>query len=107
MTISMSMVWLILGCMIVTLIPRIIPFIFVKNVRLPDAVLKWLSYIPVCILTALVVENLILKTGDSLRIDWTVLVAMFPTLAVALWTKSLSLTVIVGVAVMAGIRLLY
>ncbi|MEK3889513.1 AzlD domain-containing protein [Bacillus sp. FSL K6-3431] len=104
MNVSMSMVWLVLGCTIVTLIPRIIPFVFVKKVQLPDAVLKWLSFIPVCILTALVVENILLKTEQSLSIDWPVVIALIPTLIVALWTKSLSLTVIVGVACMASIR---
>lgn len=105
MSISIPMFWLILGCAIVTLIPRILPFILVKNMQLPDVVLKWLSYIPICILTALVVENILIKTDNSLNIDWPIVIALIPTLIIALWTKSLSLTVIIGVTTMALIRL--
>ena len=104
MSTSMYMFWVILGCTIVTFIPRVIPFVFVKRVQLPAVVLKWLSFIPICILTALVVENVILETEHSLSIDWKVVIALIPTLIVALWTKSLSLTVIIGVVAMAIIR---
>jgi branched-subunit amino acid transport protein len=102
---SLPMLWLILGCAIVTVIPRIVPFIFVRSVQLPEVVLKWLSYIPICILTALVVENMLIETENAVELDWTVLLAMLPTLLTALWTKSLSATVIIGVISMAFIRL--
>lgn len=104
MTISMNMIWLILGCMIVTLLPRIIPFIFVRSVRMPEVVLKWLSYIPVCILTALVTESMLLDTDSMLRFDWHVVIALIPSIITAIWTKSLSLTVIIGVVCMALLR---
>src|SRR5699024_6586039 len=105
MSTTMFMFWVIFGSALVTLIPRIIPFVYVKRVQLPAAVLKWLSYIPVCIMTALVVENILLKEGHALSIDWPVVIVMIPTLIVSLWSKSLSLTVIVGVACMAVMRL--
>ena len=98
------MIWLILGCMIVTLLPRIIPFIFVRSVQMPEVVLKWLSYIPVCILTALVTESMLQDTDSLLSFDWYVVIALIPTLITAIWTKSLSLTVIIGVVCMALLR---
>lgn len=104
MTTSMNMIWLILGCMIVTLLPRIIPFIFVRSVQMPEVVLKWLSYIPVCILTALVTESMLQDTDSLLSFDWYVVIALIPTLITAIWTKSLSLTVIIGVVCMALLR---
>ncbi|MCM3129045.1 AzlD domain-containing protein [Paenibacillus provencensis] len=105
MNTSMTMIWLFAGCALVTLLPRIIPFIFVRSVRMPDVVLKWLSYIPICILSALVIESMISEMGDQIAIDWSTFIALIPTLAVAVWTKSLSATVIVGVVCMAVIRL--
>ncbi|WP_035174980.1 AzlD domain-containing protein [Bacillus atrophaeus] len=105
MSMSLPMLWLILGCAIVTVIPRIVPFIFVRSVQLPEVVLKWLSYIPICILTALVAENMLIETENAVELDWTVLLAMLPTLLTALWTKSLSATVIIGVISMAFIRI--
>ncbi|WP_160031755.1 AzlD domain-containing protein [Paenibacillus sp. An7] len=104
MTISMNMIWLIVGCMIVTLLPRIIPFIFVRSVQMPEVVLKWLSYIPVCILTALVTESMLQDTGSLLRFNWHVVIVLIPSVITAIWTKSLSLTVIIGVACMALLR---
>lgn len=104
MTLSLSMLGLIIGCALVTFIPRVLPFVFVRSIQLPEVVLKWLSYIPVCILTALVVENVVLKTDDTLQIEWTVVLALIPTFLTAFWTKSLAITVIIGVVTMALIR---
>ncbi|KAB2495298.1 AzlD domain-containing protein [Priestia endophytica] len=104
MNVNSTTLLIILGCTIVTVIPRILPFIIVRNVALPQPVLKWLSYVPICILTALVVENFIIHTEQGLKIDWTVISIIVPTALIAIWTKSLSLTVIVGVLLMAVIR---
>jgi len=105
MTTTASMVWLIIGCALVTWLPRIIPFIFVRSVKLPDVVLKWLSFIPVCILSALVMENLLDTESKSfVTLDWPVFVTFVPTLIIALVTKSLSITVVAGVIIMAAVR---
>lgn len=103
----MSMILLFAGCALVTLLPRIIPFIFVRSVRMPEIVLKWLSYIPICILSALVIESMIVESGEHITIDWNSAIALIPALAVAVWTKSLSATVIVGVVCMALLRLFF
>lgn len=104
MTISTEMLWLIIGCAIVTWLPRILPFIFVRALTLPDVVLRWLGYIPVCILSALVFESLLDTSGPIVSFHWSKVLTFVPTLAVALLTKSLSLTVITGVVVMAFVR---
>lgn len=99
-----TMFLLIVGCAVVTWIPRILPFIFVKNIQLPDVVLRWLQYIPVCILSALVFESLFYGGETFVVPHWPSVAAFIPTLIVALITKSLSWTVIVGVISMAIIR---
>lgn len=104
MTISLFMIWLLIGCTLVTWIPRILPFMFVRSIRLPNVVVRWLSFIPVCILTALIVEGFIIQTDHTITLDWQVLVVLFPTLFIAFKTKSLSLTVIAGIVCMALIR---
>lgn len=107
MTTTLAMVLLILGCAVVTWIPRIMPFILVKNMKMPDVVLRWLTYIPVCILSALVIEGMFVKQQRLVTIDWISLLAFIPTLLVALLTKSLSKTVIAGVLTMALLRYLF
>lgn len=104
MTTTWTMFWLIVGCAFVTWIPRILPFIFVKKFDLPDIVLRWLSYVPVCILSALVFESLVDAEVDIVTLDLLYVGALIPTLLAALFTKSLSKTVIVGVASMALLR---
>lgn len=105
--ISFKMTLLILGCALVTWLPRVLPFIFVRKMALPNILMRWLAYIPVCILSALVITNLFHSTGKLITINWPVFFSFLPTLIVALWTKSLSITVIVGVVSMAVIRLIF
>jgi len=105
MTTTAYMVWLIIGCALVTWLPRVIPFIFVRNVKLPEIVLKWLSFIPGCILSALVIENLLdTDSGKVVTLNWPVFLTFVPTLIIALLTKSLSITVVAGVIIMAAVR---
>ncbi|WP_299092858.1 AzlD domain-containing protein [uncultured Metabacillus sp.] len=107
MSINLSVLLVILGCAIVTFIPRIIPFIVIRNIELPKIVVKWLSFIPICIFAALIVDNFIIENESLLSIDWSVLAAIIPTLIVAIWTKSLSVTVTAGIVCMATVRFLF
>ncbi|MFP7476778.1 AzlD domain-containing protein [Terribacillus saccharophilus] len=103
MNVSLSMLLLIAGCAAVTIVPRVLPFLIIRNLKLPVLALRWLSYIPICILTALVVSNVLGENGP-LSFDWEFIVIMIPTILFALWTKSLLYTVIVGVMLMAALR---
>ncbi|MCC3358167.1 AzlD domain-containing protein [Bacillus sp. REN16] len=107
MSLNLSILLIIVGCALVTFVPRVIPFIVIRNVKLPKIVIKWLSFIPVCIFAALIVDSFIIQDESLLSIDWKVLTAIIPTLVVALWTKSLSITVIVGIVSMASVRFLF
>lgn len=102
-----TMVLLILGCAVVTWVPRIVPFALVRNVKMPKIILRWLAYIPVCILSALVIESVLDAERTVVGIDWLHMLALVPTVLVAVWTKSLSKTVVVGVMTMAMLRFLF
>lgn len=104
MTTTLTMVLIILGCAIVTWLPRVIPFILVRNIELPDIVMRWLKYIPICILSALVFDSLLNDKGNYVSLNWENVFAFIPTVIVACITKSLSKTVIAGVFTMAIIR---
>ncbi len=104
MTVNWTIFLIIVGCALVTMIPRVLPFLVVRNMVLPQPVMKWLSYIPVCIFTALVVESMLDKQGTTLHIEWPAVIVLVPTLLVAIKTKSLSMTVVVGVVCMAIVR---
>jgi len=103
-SVDVTVLLIIIGCAIVTIIPRIIPFVVVRKMKLPEKVTKWLSFIPVCIFTALIIDSFILETETFVTIDWRVLLAIVPTLLIAIWTKNLSVTVLVGIVCMATVR---
>ncbi|EOL43090.1 AzlD domain-containing protein [Enterococcus phoeniculicola] len=98
----------IAGSAVVTWIPRIVPFILSKKVDFPKWLMDFLSYIPICILTALLFQSILeVRTGKLPAIDLLSLVACLPTFLVAIRTKDLMRTVIVGMATMALLRLFF
>ncbi|WP_338754533.1 AzlD domain-containing protein [Bacillus sp. FJAT-52991] len=107
MSVNPTVLFVIIGCAIVTLIPRVAPFLIVRTVKLPKPVMKWLSFIPVCILSALVVGSVIEREpGQFPSLNIEILITLLPTLLLAIWTKSLLVTVIAGVVLMAFVRTL-
>lgn len=104
MKVDLSTLLLIAACALVTFVPRVVPFVIVRNLVLPPALMKWLSYIPVCLLTALIVQGVVEETGSVPSIHWSNLMALLPTLFVALRTKSLLGTVVTGMISAALVR---
>ena len=109
MTTSVHMLIIIVICGLVTWLTRIIPFILISKVQLSEQVVKWLSFIPITLFTALIIDGVIEQQsgsfGYSLNIPF--LVTIIPTVVVALVTRSLTITIVSGMFVMAMIRLLF
>ncbi len=84
---------MIAGCGIVTLLPRIAPFILLRKVQLPDWARHWLSFVPVTVMSTLCLSAI---QGSSLDVP-TRITACVASLIVALWSRSLFLTVLAGV----------
>ena len=88
---------LIVGMMLVTFIPRYLPLAFVNHFNLSPFFIHALSYIPVAVLSAIVAQNVFyIDSMLTVSLDNTrLLVAVF-AIFIALITKSLWWTVIVG-----------
>ncbi|MBL1229580.1 AzlD domain-containing protein [Enterococcus sp. BWB1-3] len=98
----------ILGCSLVTWIPRIVPFILTKKMDFPEWLLKFLSYLPICILTALLLQSMLTyKEGSFPTLKVLEAVSCIPTLLVAVRTKDLMRTVITGIVTIALLRLIF
>ena len=54
MTTTIHMLTIIILCGIVTWLTRIIPFVMISKVHLSERVVKWLSFIPITLFTALI-----------------------------------------------------
>lgn len=105
----MNMLILILLCGIVTLLIRIIPFIMISKVQLPDVVVRWLSFIPITLFTALVIDNIIQQTpnGEGYTLNIPYIIALIPTVILSIITRSLTITIISGIVIMATLRFFF
>ncbi|MEK4860406.1 MULTISPECIES: AzlD domain-containing protein [Staphylococcus] len=100
------MLVVIILCGVVTLLVRIIPFMMISRVSLPDVVIRWLSFIPITLFTALVLDGIIQQhegsVGYTLNIPF--IIALIPTVLLAILTRSLTWTILGGVAFIAILR---
>jgi branched-subunit amino acid transport protein len=98
---------IILGTALVTVVPRVLPLVLLSRINIPDRAARWLGHVPVAVLAALLAQSVLLADGQlDLTINNLALIAIIPTLLVALRTRSLVGTVLTGVASMALLRLL-
>lgn len=93
------------GMMAVTYIPRAIPALALSSRDLPPVVVKWLSYVPTAVLSALLMPSLLAPEG---AIDLTFNNLYFwvavPTFAIAMYTRNFFGTVAVGMGLVAAAR---
>ena len=96
----------ILCSALVTWLPRVLPFILVKYKGLPPIVERFLKFLPVSIIFALILPSVTTaQSGHLPSFKWLDLVVVFPTTYVAFKYKNLILTVIFGVILIALLRL--
>jgi len=94
------------GCALVTWIPRVLPFVLTKALTLPPTFEKFLSYLPMTILTALLVQSLLnFQTGQFPSLRFPEFFACIPALIVGIRTNDLMKIVLTGVLGIALLRL--
>jgi len=96
---------IILGMAAVTYLPRLLPVWVLSSRELPPVVIRWLSFVPAAILSALLAPALLVQDGGiALNMHNLPLLAAVPTFLVAWRTKSFFGTVAVGMACVAAGR---
>lgn len=97
----------LLGCAVVTWIPRVLPFVLTKAITLPPILEKFLSYLPMTILTALLMQSLLnFQTGHFPTLRFPEVFACIPALIVGIRTNDLIKIVLTGVLGIALLRLI-
>ena len=98
---------IIFGMTLVTYIPRMLPLVGLATVELPPWLLRWLSYVPAAVLAALLAPSVFMPEG-YLQPNWhnLYLLAALPTMVVAVRTRSLVGTVVVGMVSMIVLQYL-
>ena len=98
----------ILGMALVTYVPRLLPIWVLSSKSLPPLVVKWLRYVPVAVLAAMLFPSLLVQEGQvGVGLDNLFLWAAVPTFLIAWKKRSLFGAVIVGMVVVAVARLLF
>jgi branched-subunit amino acid transport protein len=97
--------WVVIGMLAVTYLARLIPMLVLSRMEVPEGFRRWLQFVPVAVLSALLVPNILLQNGGlALRLDNTYLLAAVPTLIVAARFKNIFLTVLCGIICLMIIR---
>lgn len=63
MEVRWSIFLIILGSALVTFIPRVLPIAILSRVELPEWAMRWLSYVPIAVMAALVGQELLMPNG--------------------------------------------
>ncbi len=97
----------LLGMSVVTFLPRLLPAWYLRNRNLPPFLVAWLRYVPIAVLSALLLPSLIIDNGRLYLSPTNIyLWAAIPAAWVAWRKKSLFGTVITGMLIVAVVRLL-
>jgi len=96
-----------IGMGLVTYIPRLLPAWFLRGKTLHPFIEAWLNYVPVAVLAALLLPSLLVADGQF-NLQWSNLYlwAALPAGLVAWKTRSMFATILVGMALVAIIRLI-
>ena len=96
----------IVGMMLVTVPPRVLPLWLLSQKPLPPLLTRWLSYVPVAVLSAMLFPALLMPEGHlALRADNLYLWAAIPAILAAWKTRNLFVPVLAGVVAIALLRL--
>lgn len=107
MSLSSYVLLVILCSGLVTWLSRVVPFVLLKEFKLPKVVVNFLGFVPICIMSALWMESLFIQhLGQLPSLNVPNILASVPTLISAMISKNLLVIVIVGVISLAVINVL-
>jgi branched-subunit amino acid transport protein len=108
MEVRWTILIIIMGCALVTFIPRVLPLMLLSQMELPKWAIRWLKNVPVAVMAALLAQDLLLSENEiSISANILKLLAAIPAFAIAIFTKSLLGTVVVGVIFMMLLRFIF
>jgi branched-subunit amino acid transport protein len=100
MSIDVNYVYLIIGMGIVTYLPRMIPAAVLSKRKIPELLIKFLSYIPAAVLSALFFPSVLMVDNKiSISMSNTLLLTSLLTFPLAYKTRNMFLTVIAGMVI--------
>jgi branched-subunit amino acid transport protein len=103
----MTGTWMIVGMAVVTFIIKAGMFILGGRIAFPPLLQQALGFVPVTVLTAIIVPMVLAPHGGGLELTWRnpQLVAAVAAILIAASTRRQLLTIVVGLAVFFGWQL--
>lgn len=98
MEVRWSVFLIILVSAIVTFIPRVVPLMVLSRFELPEWVMRWLNYVPISVIAALIGQEIFIHDGKIVSLTSNIeFFASIPTFFIAIKTRSLMGTVLGGI----------
>lgn len=105
---SAAVIWAtVIGTALTNIVLRLTPIAVLSRLRMPRPIERWLSYVPVCVMAA-IVSTEVLRPGGHLIAPWAnpYLLAAIPTAFVYRFTRSLFGATVAGVLAFLAMRYL-
>ena len=94
-----TLLWCVAACVIVTILPKILPITFLEGDTLHPILRTWLDFVPVAVMAALVGSEIFFYEGTfSVHTSNLYLIVSLPLFFLAWWTKNYFLTILVGMS---------
>jgi branched-subunit amino acid transport protein len=105
---SPELIWgVIAGMALTNVVLRFVPLAILSRLALPAVVERWLSYVPVTVMAAIVATEVLRPSGHWLPLnDNPYLLAMVPTALIYRYTRSFLGATVGGVAAFLAFRYL-
>lgn len=108
MEVNSYVLLIILGSAIVTFIPRVLPIALLSRIQIPEWGINWLKHVPVAVMAALLAQELFLSDNKfSITDNLLELIAAIPTFLIAIISRSLLGTVLVGILSLMILRFFF
>ena len=102
---DLKILLIFVGMAAVTYIPRFLPLALFTRLEIPDSIIRWLNYVPVAILAALLAPGVMMEEAELfISFGNPFLLAAVPTFITAIKTKNMMFTVFTGMIFVIGIR---
>lgn len=100
----MSYTWMIIGMAVITIFIKAVIFVLGDRIVLPDMLKQALGFVPVTVLTAIIVPMVLAPHGRGIELTWRnpQLVAAIVAVIVCAATRHQLLTIFIGLAVFFG-----
>lgn len=100
---SETSIWIaIIGVSIVSILPRILPVALFSRYEFPEPLKRWLSFVAPAVLSSLTALSVLAPDGSiDISVQNRYIWAFIPTLLIAIRTRSLFYSLLIGIVTMA------